>query len=254
MRLKRVKRARKIVSFFKSAHGFKPPYDVLLDGTAIQAALNQSVILADALPKVLGDKVRLLVPKPVVAELHKLGRDFSEAAKFARRLKILTTSEASTNAAEAIMELVDNGNAQRRFVMTEDMELRRQLTNLNSVPILRFARQQIVVELPGGRAAATEALAAPPPPAQGSSTSADAAQGEAAEGESRKRKRIKEPNPLSCKKKKKPSLPTDQQQAQSGHDVVPSGKKSRRGRGGRRSSSGDRLGQDVATDADNGGG
>ena len=101
MRLKRVKRARKIVSFFRSAHGFKPPYDVLLDGTAIQAALNNNLALPDALPKVLGGKVRLLVPRAVVAELHVLGRKFAAAARIARRLKVVNADddEAGSSAA-----------------------------------------------------------------------------------------------------------------------------------------------------------
>ena len=159
MRLKRLRRARKIVSFFKSAGHFKPPYDVLLDGTAIQAALHLEISLEEALPKVLGDKVRLLVPKAVVAELHVLGRKFAQAAKFARRLKVLPSEDEQPSASAALLSLVANGNPHRRFVMSEDKELCKALGELRSVPILRFARNQIVLELPAGRLAATSAMA-----------------------------------------------------------------------------------------------
>lgn len=142
MKLKRAKRARKILSFLRSAHGFKPPFDVLVDGTAIQASLNHGVALPDALPKVLGGNVRLLVPRAVVAELHVLGRKFAAAAKTARRLKVIDDDAAAASAADALVALVADGNARRRFVMTEDTDVRQRLAQLPAVPLLRFARSQ----------------------------------------------------------------------------------------------------------------
>ena len=49
--------ARRLLSFLASAHGFKPPFDVLLDSTAIQASLIHGVTLEEA-KKLLGEKVR----------------------------------------------------------------------------------------------------------------------------------------------------------------------------------------------------
>ena len=227
MRLKRLRRARKIVSFFKTAGHFKPPFEVLLDGTAIQAALQLEMNLEEVLPKVLGDKVKLLVPKAVVAELHVLGRKFSAAAKFSRRQKVVPpVGGEEPGASAALMALVANGNPKRFFVMTEDRGLCHQIGELQSVPLLRFARGQVVLELPSGRAAASTAMAPPQPkkePAHAHNGSSDnvkrssgadrASDGdrtdtagpEAAGGSevnTKKRKRLKEPNPLSCKKKK----------------------------------------------------
>ena len=226
MRLKRLKRARKVVSFFKSVGNFKPPFNVLVDGTAIQTAINADVVLEEALPKVLGDKVNLLVPKAVVAELHLLGRTFASAAKFSRRLKVLPSAE-NASASDAIIGLVANGNPQHRFVMTEDAELRKALAEVQGVPILRFVRGQISVELPGGRAAAGSVLVSTPrEPAVhahlggggggggtsggsgGESSGSGRGDGAAAKevpaaAAATKKPRSKEPNPLSCKKKKR---------------------------------------------------
>ena len=218
MKLKRVKRARKIVAFFRAAHKFKPPFDVLLDGTAIQASIVHEVSLADALAKVLGveaAKVRLLVPRAVVAELHVLGRKFAAAAKVARRLRVVNDEAASSgSASDAIVALVAGGNPRHRFVMTEDTELRDRLAALPGVPLLRFARAQIVVELPGGRGAqaqvddhaATAAASAAGGSSDGGGGKKRAAAPSDADGAAppaKKRRGVKEPNPLSCKKKKK---------------------------------------------------
>ena len=40
MRLTRIKRARKIVAFFRSVHGFTPPFDVLVDGEKVPEMVN----------------------------------------------------------------------------------------------------------------------------------------------------------------------------------------------------------------------
>ena len=243
MRLKRVRRARKLLSFFRAVHGFKPPYDVLLDSTAIQAAVLNGVDLAVALPKVFGEKVRLFVPRAVVAELHVLGRKFAAAAKVARRLKVLSTTDGSVaaSAADGILDLVTGGNTQHRFVMTEDPALRKRLADLTDVPTLRFARSEIIIELPGGRTAAsttaeTSGLMPAAPQAvsgaaggamhermsgQASRSAPDPLQGDLpGDAPSKKRKRgPKQPNPLSVKKKKKlavgepPVAPLDAQNA-----------------------------------------
>ena len=230
MRLKRAKRARKIVSFFRSAHGFKPPFDVLLDGTAIQASINHGVTLAEALPKLLGGRCHLLVPRAIVAELHVLGRKFAAAAKIARRLKVVDGNDmsSSSSASNALLALVADGNARRRFVMTEDPELREQLAALRVVPLLRFARSQIILELPGGRAQA-QVQAAPSAaptasPEPGAATSANSGfggqGGGAAESSAKKRKRFKEPNPLSCKKKQRKLTPSPNERQRAGASSV----------------------------------
>jgi U3 small nucleolar RNA-associated protein 23 len=241
MRLKRVRRTRKIVSFFQSVHGFKPPFNVLVDGTAIQAAVNEGVKLDDALPKILGGKVRLLVPKAVVAELHALGRKFADAARIARRLRVLATE--SKSAADSIVALVSDGNMQRRFVMTADSDLRTRLAELRAVPLLRFARDSpIVLELPGGRSAeAHAAVVRAPEPVVRPAAGDNGAEGDAAATErekllAKKRKREKQPNPLSVKRKKPKPASAAVAGEQLAEAAMPKG--SRRGK--RRRAGGDR--------------
>jgi len=265
MKLKQARKARKLVAFFRAAHGFKPPYSVLLDGTAIQAAINLDVALADEVPKLLGGPVRLLVPKPVVAELHVLGKKFAAAAKYARRLKVLNTEGTAAaeqkfaSAADAVVAHVAGGNPERFFVMTEDAALRQRLAALPGLPLLRFARERLVVESSArsqlqvattdtpeaaAAAAAKAAKYAVTLPSAGSgSERADPSGaapapsnggGEAAAAGGKKRRRPKEPNPLSQKKKKKLGVaaPGNAGGASAGRDGAPSGRRKRRRGGG----------------------
>lgn len=233
-RLKHGKRTRKLLTYFRAAHGFRPPFDVLLDGTAIQAGLNHGVELTEVLAKVLCEKVRLHVPRAVVAELHALGRDFSAAAKFSRRLKVLDSAAPTGKAAaaDALVALVANGNPQRRFVLTEDPALRERLSACDAVPLLRFVRGgRVILEAPGklgggadddkeedhdhdthrgtsgiaDGAAATKNKRPRPDDTVRSTSAAAASASEAAAQPPKKRRKFKEPNPLSVKKKKKPS-------------------------------------------------
>lgn len=268
MRVKHARRARKLLTYFRSAHGFKPPYTVLLDGTAIQAAHAHGVGLAEALPQLLGGQVKLVVPRAVVSELHALGRQFAAAAKFARRLKIVGGSRrvgggagggaaegddddddsgedevvaradggsggasaqtGAGGAADALADLVADGNPGHYFVLTEDVQLRQRLSCWPSVPLLRLARGRLVLEAPGKHGSAQSDGDDLPPlagggglkrpreePATGASGDADASP---AAPSKKKRKHLKEPNPLSMKKKKKQKkgVPTPPQPAASG--------------------------------------
>jgi U3 small nucleolar RNA-associated protein 23 len=220
MRLKHARRSRKLLTYFRAAHGFKPPFSVLLDGTAIQAALNHDVALAELLPKMLGGKVRMVVPRAVVAELHALGRHFAAAAKYARRLKIVATPAAedtgdsptkpskAEGAGDALLSLVARGNPGHYFVLTEDAELQQRLGDLQTVPLLRFARGRLVLEAPGKASGDADNDPAAPAksvaPGQKRRREDDTPEGEGvATAQVPKKRRIKQPNPLSIKNKKK---------------------------------------------------
>ena len=59
MKLKQARRSRKHLLFFRSAYSFRPPFSVIVDGTAIQASLNLRLVLDEELPKLMGGKVCL---------------------------------------------------------------------------------------------------------------------------------------------------------------------------------------------------
>lgn len=262
MRLKQARRSKKLLTFFRAAYGFCPPFQVLVDGTALQTSVNLNMNLEEGTEKLLGGKVRLSVPKAVVAELHALGKQFAVAAKAARRLRVLSgDGSRASEASSSILALVADHNPQRFVVCTEDPNLQKAISKLNGVPLIRFARERLVlVDCRGPDADADSAEAAAKQPTAGAKPTAKAGEGgvtgdsgategaAAASLESRKRKarRDKAPNPLSCKKKKKAP---EQPKGQAATGAESRSKVRKRKRGGAKSGEAGSAGSDAAEPA-----
>jgi len=210
MRLQKARKSRKHLNFYRAAHGFRPPFTVLVDGTALQTALNVDLWLQTELPKLLGGRCEIVVTRAVVAELRALGKDFAAAAAQAQKLQYLA-SDNSDSALESVLALVQNGNPQRLFVLTEDKKMQRRLASIPGVPLLRFARDRLMLEAPCRGQAEPEPVpqSAPKAGKGGDGTgAAPAPEGQRVPAkpgvqQPPPRKKRKGPNPLSCMKKKK---------------------------------------------------
>eukprot|EP00316_Scyphosphaera_apsteinii_P008956 CAMPEP_0119311792 /NCGR_PEP_ID=MMETSP1333-20130426/23868_1 /TAXON_ID=418940 /ORGANISM="Scyphosphaera apsteinii, Strain RCC1455" /LENGTH=245 /DNA_ID=CAMNT_0007316263 /DNA_START=9 /DNA_END=746 /DNA_ORIENTATION=+ len=207
MKIRKKSHARRHLNFYRAAYGIRAPYRVLIDGTGLQTAANLDVNLIDELPKVLGGRMQsLFVTRAVVAELRSLGKEFKAATSMAKRLPKLEggTSQAAA-AGDSVIGAVRDGNPQRLCVLTEDPTLYRMLLDLPGVPLLRFARQRLVLEPPSERSQKGAIHTSE----NHVSANSGRTQHEVAErqpdksAEPLKRRRSKEPNPLSCLKKKK---------------------------------------------------
>lgn len=53
MRLKRQKVYKRLMGMYTTTFGFRPPYQVIVDGDFVQLALSQTISLRDQLPKIL---------------------------------------------------------------------------------------------------------------------------------------------------------------------------------------------------------
>jgi len=62
------------MSLYKNNFGFREPYQVLLDGTFCQVALDHKVNIQDQLPKYLGGQCKLLTTACVIEETRRLGK------------------------------------------------------------------------------------------------------------------------------------------------------------------------------------
>lgn len=71
MKVKRTKRVEKLLTFYKYKYNFVPPYQVLIDGTVCQAALQERIILQEQIENYLPDHVKLLTTKCVLEEMGK---------------------------------------------------------------------------------------------------------------------------------------------------------------------------------------
>ena len=96
MRLQKARKSRKHLNFYRAAHGFRPPFTVLVDGTALQTARNVDFWLQTELPKLLGGRCEIVVTRAVVAELRALGKDFAAAAAQAQKLQYLASDNSDS--------------------------------------------------------------------------------------------------------------------------------------------------------------
>ena len=124
MRLKQVRRSRKFLNFYRAAYGFKPPYHILLDGTAIQTSINTGMEIEKEIRKLLGAPVKIFVTRAVIAELHALGKKFASAARACHKFKILNVpGSAPSEAAESFLQALAEGNPRNLFAFTEDASI-----------------------------------------------------------------------------------------------------------------------------------
>lgn len=69
MKIKRLKRANRVLTFFRYNYGYLPPYSTLLDGTFCQAALTNKINLREQLPKYFSNETNIFISKCVIHEL-----------------------------------------------------------------------------------------------------------------------------------------------------------------------------------------
>lgn len=72
MKVKRTKRAKRVLNFFHFNYHYNEPYNILVDGTFCQAALQHKINLREQIPKYLDAPTEIFTTKCVLEELSKL--------------------------------------------------------------------------------------------------------------------------------------------------------------------------------------
>jgi U3 small nucleolar RNA-associated protein 23 len=76
---------RKYLQFYRLTYGIKPPYNLILDGNFIFAALKNKIDIKERVQRVLqGEEVRYYVLKSVLDELRSVGEKAADALQFAQ--------------------------------------------------------------------------------------------------------------------------------------------------------------------------
>uniref|UniRef100_A0A023GJM5 rRNA-processing protein UTP23 homolog n=1 Tax=Amblyomma triste TaxID=251400 RepID=A0A023GJM5_AMBTT len=220
MRINRYKRVQRRLSFYKNAFGFRPPYQILVDGTFCAAALKYKVNIRDQMPRYLGDEVKLCTTVCAVVETESLGPKLYGATLVIKQFPVRRCGHEKQpiTAANCFHSMVRKRNPDHYMVATQDHDLSERLRALVGVPLL-YLFNAITLEKPSEKSErkGMEALQA--------QSQAPERQLEVVEQLKRKenlvqdslvkRKRRKPagPNPLSCKKPKKATKrPTETEQ------------------------------------------
>lgn len=69
MKIKRYKRAQRLIGFYRNNFGYTKPFRVLIDGTFSQAALINRINLREQMGKYLNEETELATTSCVIKEL-----------------------------------------------------------------------------------------------------------------------------------------------------------------------------------------
>lgn len=210
MRINRYRRVQRNLSFYKNAFGFRPPYQILVDGTFCAAALKYKVNIRDQMPKYLGDEVKLCTTVCAVTETESLGPQLYGAMLVIKQFPVRRCGHEKQpiTAANCFHSMVRKRNEDHYMVATQDHDLSDRLRALAGVPLL-YLCNAITLEKPSEKSEkkGMEALQAQSQaPERQMEVVKQLKKKENLVEEApvkRKRKKPGGPNPLSCKKPKK---------------------------------------------------
>lgn len=216
MKVKRLKRAARVLTFYRYNFGYHPPHSVLLDGTFCQAALQNKINLREQMPKYLAEpQVEMFTTECVMNELKQLGKPLHGAFVICEQFRISKCPhKPMRTAAECIAHLARRSRKEEHtkyFVATQDDALLEKLRLLGGVPLMSIRFNTIILEKPSEQ---TKLEAENNKKKVNELDKVRELRRQLlGEQEKRHRKRkAKGPNPLSCKKKKK--KPDSNQQEQ----------------------------------------
>lgn len=215
MRITRLKRIQKNLSFYANNFGFRKPFQVLIDGTFCFVALKDKLDIQDQLKKYLGEEIKLLTTQCVVLETEKLGKTVFGAMLIIKKFPVhkCRHKDKPVSGSECLLSMVGSSNLNRYIIATQDRDLQNALRLKPGVPLLYFHNKAPTLEAPSEEShkAATGAANS-----LWGVNKFEAATLEkmketelgilpGSEPKSKKKKRKGGPNPLSCKKGKKKS-------------------------------------------------
>ena len=231
MKIKRQKKAQRILMFYRNNFAFRPPYHIVLDGTFCQKALNNKINLREQIPKYFGDEVKLLTTACILTELEKLGESIDQllANEFSSFLFCMVAGAAvhgalvivkqfplrkcghekdPISASKCLLSLVRRQNAEHYVIATQDFAVMAKLADRPCCPILSLKGNAVTLAKPS--MSSRDIAEANVTEMQSGIADQEVAEvreltaqelGSTGEGK-RKRKKRGGPNPLSCKKKK----------------------------------------------------
>jgi len=203
------------LEYYKLNFGLTPPYKLVVDGNFIQQALKYKVHIKEQIPKLFQSVVVPCVTKCTVSKLRRAGSAYSGAAIIAKRFERIPCQHGKGVQKEDVCleALVGQSNASKLCYGAQTVSLRNKIRRVPAAPIV-FIRECVPIFEPPSKA--TKTTLKNKLSSIGSLSLAEEKRIKAVVDEEtvktpepfkrKKRKGPREPNPLSCKKKKKQKL------------------------------------------------
>jgi U3 small nucleolar RNA-associated protein 23 len=161
MRVKRARKVRKYLRYYRSAHGFREPYKVIVDGNFIAACEKLKLGKAkDAVAKYLVSSprdVKVFTTRCVQDELRNMGPEYKGASMQTKELNLVGGGPApgEATASASIVDACGVSNEERFVVCTQDEDLKEKLRKCKgAVPIVFAHTSGLQMEPPPDATAA----------------------------------------------------------------------------------------------------
>ncbi|KAH8305525.1 hypothetical protein KR018_002747 [Drosophila ironensis] len=208
MKISRFKKSHKTLVYFATNFDYREPYQVLIDATFCQAALQHKIGIDEQIRKYFQCPAKLLTTQCVILEAEALGAPLTGATSIVKRFHVHKCGHEGkpVGAAECIKSMTKDN---RYIVASQDRLLQESLRKIPGRCLLYLHKATPVLEAPskaskkwvqrraknlmlGKQAGKIDFMKEK----QGLKPAEPAA-------DPKKRKGPKNPNPLSCKKSKK---------------------------------------------------
>ncbi|KAJ3215825.1 Small subunit processome component [Clydaea vesicula] len=216
MRVKRQKQQKKIMAVYTNSFQFREPFQVLVDGTFLNAANLMNSNLEESIPRIFAAQVKLMTTNCVHVELKTLGYHYKVPASIAASMeKRKCNHYPPKSPAECFQGILGEENKFRYCVATQDKNLRSILRKIPGTPLIYINKSVMILE-PTSPATTKRAeeleLEKSKPLSHEKILVLKKAELQQKESESNlafnnKKKKPAAPNPLSCKKKKPKIVP-----------------------------------------------
>ncbi|XP_055837383.1 rRNA-processing protein UTP23 homolog [Episyrphus balteatus] len=147
MKINRFKKSQKILSFFTTNFQYHEPYQVLIDATFCQAALQNKVIIEEQLKKYFQSELKLLTTQCVILEAESLGGPLTGATMIVKRFYVHKCGHEGKpiSASECIKSMTKSS---RYIVATQDRTLQQKLRKVPGRALLYLHKATPVLEGP----------------------------------------------------------------------------------------------------------
>ncbi|KAK9452235.1 Fcf1-domain-containing protein [Limtongia smithiae] len=150
MRQQRSKKYRKAMVTYTLAFGFRPPYQVLVDGDLIYDAAKYKMNLVKSLESVVQSKIKPMITQCCIKSLYDRGDDAKEAIALAKTFERRRCNhlENPLSQAECLRNVVNvkGKNRHRYIVATQDQTVRGQFRNIPATPMIYINRSVMIME------------------------------------------------------------------------------------------------------------
>ncbi|KAL0848831.1 hypothetical protein ABMA28_013252 [Loxostege sticticalis] len=214
MKITRYKKVQKYLKFYYNNFGFHQPYQVLIDGTFCFAAFKEQINIRDQLPKYLNGQVKLLTTRCIIIETEKIAKKTHGALTILKQFGLHECGHKEPiTGSNCILTMIGKKNEKHYILASQDRDLQDKFRTKAGVPLLYLHNKSPTLEKPS-RASYDKAGQT----LESTTVFISESQNEMLKNMKKalgveekveevkvpiKKKKPHNPNPLSCKKKKK---------------------------------------------------